>query len=57
MKMLSDHTKKKKRDLYKVIEAIEQYDFYFRDICFKALHADESKEKNAKMKSIINLKF
>ena len=39
------------------MDAIEQYDFYFRSLCFTALHANESKEKSAKMKSIINLKF
>jgi|TARA_B110000285_G_C14564296_1_gene354941 hypothetical protein len=55
MAALTDSTKKKKKDLYKVMEAIEQYDFFFRQLCFAALFKDQSKIKKPKLKSIIEL--
>ena len=48
---------KKKKELNRVIDIIEQYDFYFRNLILEHLIKDQQSEKNPNLRSIIQIKF
>ena len=58
MTMLTNKKKaKKKKDLKLVLDVIDQYDFYFKNLIFDHLSIDQSQERNQNLRSIILLNF
>lgn len=56
MTKLADPAKKKK-ELGKILDIMDQYDFYFRHVVFNGLFNDQSKEKNPNLRGTININF
>mmetsp|Transcript_35681 Transcript_35681/g.54597 ORF Transcript_35681/g.54597 Transcript_35681/m.54597 type:complete len:222 (-) Transcript_35681:3226-3891(-) len=54
MMILSD---KKKKELTRVLDIMEQYDFFFRNLMMTELIKDQQAEKNPNLRSVIQLEF
>ena len=47
----------KRNDLKKILDIVEQYDFFFKNIIFNEMIEDQQKQKNQNVRTIIQLEF